>query len=148
MSRLSPEKDLPTLLHAFSLLHRQRPEAHLLLAGEGPERAGLEALVAALGLQAVVELLGRTRQPLAWMRRAAVFVPASRFEGFGNVLIEALACGTPVVATDCPVGPREVLQGGRFGPLVPVGDAGAMAQAIGQLLDRPALPAGARERPR
>jgi glycosyltransferase involved in cell wall biosynthesis len=92
-----------------------------------------------------VQLPGRTDQPLRWMRRAAVFVLASRFEGFGNVLVEALACGTPVVSTDCPVGPREVLEGGRWGTLVPVADAAAMAAAISRTLADRRLPEGASE---
>ena len=143
--RLSVEKDLPTLLRAFAQLHAHRPATRLLMAGEGPDRARLEALVTELGLADVVRLPGRTDQPLRWMHRARVFALASTFEGFGNVLIEALACGTPVVSTDCPVGPRELLEGGRFGALVPVGDAAAMAAAIGAALDTPALPPGARE---
>ena len=143
--RLAVEKDLPTLLHAFAEVHRTRPNTRLLLAGEGPERDRLQALVAELKLQAVVQLPGRTRQPLRWMHRAAVFVLASRFEGFGNVLVEALACDTPVVATDCPVGPRELLQGGRWGALVPVGDAAAMAEKIACALRCRVLPPGARD---
>ena len=142
--RLGVEKDLPTLLRAFAEVHRHRPATRLLMAGEGPERGALEALAGELGLAGVVQLPGRTDQPLRWMRHAAVFVLASRFEGFGNVLVEALACGTPVVATDCPVGPREVLEGGRWGTLVPVGDAGAMAAAITRTLGARALPDGAR----
>jgi glycosyltransferase involved in cell wall biosynthesis len=141
--RLSTEKDLPTLLQAFAALHGHRPELRLLMAGEGPDRARMESQVREAGLTAVVRLPGRTLHPLRWMRAAAVFVLPSQYEGFGNVLVEALACGTPVVSTDCPVGPREILQGGRFGALVPVGDADAMALAIGRALDEPSLPQGA-----
>jgi glycosyltransferase involved in cell wall biosynthesis len=83
--------------------------------------------------------------PLALMKHASVFVLASQYEGFGNVLIEAMACGTPVVSTDCPVGPREVLDGGRLGTLVPVGDVSAMADAISAALVRRAPLPGARE---
>ena len=138
--RLSVEKDLPTLVRAFADVHRQRPETRLVLAGEGPDRERVQALVQQMGLADVVRLPGRTATPLAWMRRAGVFVLASRYEGFGNVLIEAMACGTPVVSTDCPVGPREILDNGRLGKLVPVGDMSAMALAIILALDRPPPP--------
>jgi glycosyltransferase involved in cell wall biosynthesis len=130
VSRLSAEKDISTLVTAFAAVNTQWPSARLLIAGDGPERASIEACISALGLQSVVQLTGVIRNPLSWMRRARVFVLASRFEGFGNVLVEALAVGTQVVSTDCPVGPREVLEGGRLGSLVPVGDARAMSQAI------------------
>lgn len=143
--RLGVEKDLPTLLRAFAEVHRTRPAARLLMAGDGAERAALAALIESLGLAGVAQLPGRTDQPLRWMRHAAVFVLPSRFEGFGNVLVEALACGTPVVSTDCPVGPREVLEGGRWGALVPVGDVRAMARGICNALETRTLPAGARE---
>jgi glycosyltransferase involved in cell wall biosynthesis len=81
-----------------------------------------------------VQLVGAVDNPLAWMRRARVFVLASQYEGFGNVLVEALAVGTRVVATDCPVGPREVLQDGRLGALLPTGDVRALAAAMAQAL--------------
>ncbi len=143
VSRLSSEKGIPTLLRAFAHLHAQQPQSRLLLAGEGPERAGLEALMAELRLGSVAALAGHVNAPRAWMRQAAVFALASEYEGFGNVLVEALAGGTAVVSTDCPVGPREVLAGGRWGRLVPVGDWRAMAAALRQALDKPGAPAGA-----
>ncbi len=143
VSRLSPEKDIPTLLQAFAQLHRQRPQTRLLVAGDGPERPALQAAVHALGLAAVAELVGRVQAPQGWMQRAAVLALASRYEGFGNVLVEALASGCAVVATDCPVGPRELLEGGRWGALVPVGDAGAMAAALQAAVDAPGAPPGA-----
>ena len=145
VGRLSVEKDVATLLHAFAEVHRLRPTARLLVAGEGPDRARLELLVKELGLSEVVRLPGRTDSPLAWMCHAAVFVLASQYEGFGNVLVEAMACGTPVVSTDCPVGPHEILQGGRLGALVPVGDAAAMARAILDVLANPVAPKAALE---
>ncbi|MDD2880613.1 MAG: glycosyltransferase [Rhodoferax sp.] len=144
VGRLSPEKGLVTLVHAFAKIHRYHPSARLLLAGEGPDRQRLESLVAELELSDVVRLPGRTATPLAWMRHAAVFVLASQYEGFGNVLVEAMACGTPVVSTDCPVGPREILEGGRLGTLVPVGDVAAMAIAIADVLANPVPTPGAR----
>jgi glycosyltransferase involved in cell wall biosynthesis len=143
VSRLSPEKDIPMLLQAFAQLHRQRPQARLLIAGDGPERAALQAAIDTLGLGARVQLAGRVQGPQAWMRRAAVLALASQYEGFGNVLVEALASGCAVVATDCPVGPREILADGRWGTLVPVGDAAAMAAALQRAIDAPGAPAGA-----
>ncbi len=143
VSRLSAEKDIPTLLHAFQALHVQRPQTRLLLAGDGPERAALQGRIQALGLSDVAALVGRVQGPQAWMRQAAVFALASQYEGFGNVLVEALAQGCAVVATDCPVGPREILQGGRWGALVPVGDSAAMALALQRAVDSPGAPAGA-----
>jgi glycosyltransferase involved in cell wall biosynthesis len=80
---------------------------------------------------------GFVDNPLAFMGKASLFVLSSRFEGLPTVLIEAMACGTPVVATDCPSGPREILEGGELGGLAPVGDARALASAIGQSLDNP-----------
>jgi len=143
VSRLSPEKDIPMLLQAFAQLHRQRPQTRLLIAGDGPERAALQAAVDALGLGAVAQLAGRVQSPQGWMRRAAVLALASQYEGFGNVLVEALASGCAVVATDCPVGPREILDGGRWGTLVPVGNAAMMAAALQAAVDQPGAPAGA-----
>ncbi len=143
VSRLSNEKDIPTLLRAFQHLHAGAPQTRLLLAGEGPARDAVLALVATLNLGDVVALAGRIHAPRQWMQHAAVFALASQYEGFGNVLVEALASGCPVVSTDCPVGPREILEGGRFGSLVPVGDWQAMAQALRSAIDHPGLPPGA-----
>jgi glycosyltransferase involved in cell wall biosynthesis len=139
--RLHPQKDFPTLIRVFAQLRAQRP-ARLVILGTGAPAeseyaAGLNALAAELGVAHDVDMPGYTYNPFAYMSRAAVFVLSSRYEGLGNVLIEALACGTPVVSTDCPSGPREILDHGRFGPLVPVGDVDAMAGAIGKTLDDP-----------
>ena len=135
VSRLTSEKDLPTLVDAFALVSAQRPAARLVIAGEGAERGTIERRIAALSLGDRVQLTGLVHNPMSLMRRARVVVLASRYEGFGNVLVEALAAGTQVVSTDCPVGPREVLEHGRLGQLVPVGDARAMAAAIGVALE-------------
>ena len=96
----------------------------------------LERRAQALGVAADVLFPGWVDNPYAWMRRASVFVLSSVWEGLGNVLIEAMACGCAVVATDCPHGPREILDDGRFGPLVPVRDSQALAAAIIDTLDR------------
>ncbi|WP_290871133.1 glycosyltransferase [Aquabacterium sp.] len=140
VSRLSVEKDIPTLMRAFATVHAQRPQTRLMLLGEGPDRSRLEALRQSLGLDDVVQLLGQVEAPRQWMQHAQAFALASLYEGFGNVLIEALSCGLPVVATDCPVGPREVLAGGRHGQLVPVGDTDAMARALLKALDQGSVP--------
>src|SRR5690606_36170976 len=140
---LTPRKDFATLLRAFALL--PRPDARLLVLGEGPERPALEALAAELGLEGRVDMPGFVRNPFAFMSRAAVYVLSSTLEGLPGALVPALACGCPAVAPDCPSGPREVLRDGAVGPLVPVADVDAMAAAIARVLDDPpdraALPA-------
>lgn len=139
VGRLVPQKDFPTLLGAFARLVRDRP-ARLIILGEGPLRADLEGEVRKLDLADRVALPGYVLNPLPLMRAASAVVLSSRFEGFAIMLAEALACGTPVVSTDCPHGPAEILERGRFGPLVPVGDPDALAAAMLAVLDRP-LPA-------
>lgn len=136
VGKLRPQKDLPTLLTAFAELRRRRP-ARLVILGEGPERARLEEMARRLGVEADLRLPGFEPNPFAWMARASLFILSSRFEGFSNVLAEALACGCRIVATDCPHGPRELLLGGRLGRLVPPGDAPALAAAMAAALDAP-----------
>jgi glycosyltransferase involved in cell wall biosynthesis len=134
--RLTRQKDFATLIRAFARVAARRP-CRLLILGEGALRAELGALARRLGVADRVRLTGFVENPYAYMSRAAVFALSSRWEGSPNVLAEALAVGTPVVATDCPSGPREILQDGRYGTLVPVGDAQAMARGIEAALDRP-----------
>ena len=129
VGRLAPQKDFPCLLRAFSIM-RKRQEIRLLILGEGPERPSLESLVNELGLQTNVDMPGFVENVFACMARASIFVLSSAWEGFGNVLVEAMACGVPVVATNCPSGPAEILEGGRHGRLVPVGDPIALAEAL------------------
>jgi glycosyltransferase involved in cell wall biosynthesis len=136
VGRLVKQKDFPTLLQAFRRVRDERP-AQLLILGEGPDRSDLEALVAHLKLEQDVELPGFVDNPYAFMARAQLFVLSSAWEGFGNVLAEAMACGCPVVSTDCESGPAEILEGGRHGPLVPVGNADALAEAMLQVLGAP-----------
>ena len=109
----------------------------LYILGEGSERPRLEKLIQDLGLHPVVRLLGFQPNPYATMRQADVFVLSSDYEGFGNVIVEAMALGVPVIATDCPYGPREILAGGKYGVLVPPGDEQALADAILSLLRDP-----------
>jgi glycosyltransferase involved in cell wall biosynthesis len=136
VGRLTPQKDFSTLLRAFAAVRRTRP-ARLVILGEGGERGTLEELAAELGVAADVELPGFADNPFAYMARASVFVLSSRFEGLPGVLIQAMACGCPVVATNCPSGPSEVLVDGRYGPLTPVGDPAALAAAILKTLADP-----------
>lgn len=137
--RLTAAKDFQSLVHAFALLRKQRA-AKLLILGEGEERPRLETLVLELGLERDVALPGFAENPFAYMSRSAVFVLSSAWEGFGNVLVEAMACGCPVVSTDCPGGPAEILEKGRYGPLVPVGDREGLAKSILAVLALPPAP--------
>ena len=132
--RLVYEKDFGTLLEAFALVHAREPRARLVILGEGPQRSRLEEQRHQLGLDDSVLFPGFAANPYAWMSRASVFVLSSLYEGLPTVLIEALACGAHVVATDCPSGPREILADGRLGALVPVGDAAQMAERAVALL--------------
>lgn len=133
--RLTGQKDFLTLVRAFAEVRRRRP-ARLIILGEGPDRPAIEALVRELGVGADVALPGFQENALAYMAGSAVFVLSSAWEGLPTVLIEALAAGTRVVSTDCPSGPREILQDGRLGALVPVGDAAALAAATLEALER------------
>jgi glycosyltransferase involved in cell wall biosynthesis len=137
--RLEFEKDFDVLIRAVGLL-RARRDVALVILGEGSERPRLERLVAELGLSDHVRLPGFVGNPFPFMRAAAIFVLSSRFEGMPGVLVQAMACGTPVVSTDCRTGPREVLEGGKWGTLVPVGDAAALAAGIAESLDRDKRP--------
>jgi glycosyltransferase involved in cell wall biosynthesis len=129
VGRLSPQKDFATLLDAFARL-RQTQSARLLILGDGEERAALEAQIERLGLRQDVGLPGFVANPYPYMAQAGVFVLSSRWEGLPGVLIEALYCGPPLVATDCPSGPKEILANGRHGRLVPVANAAALANAL------------------
>jgi glycosyltransferase involved in cell wall biosynthesis len=133
VGRLTKAKDFPTLIRAFYLLRSRRP-ARLVILGEGEERAYIESKVRVLGIQGDVDLPGFTPNPFPYMRQAAVFVLSSAWEGLPNALIQALALGTPVISTDCRSGPREILNDGAFGKLVPVGDDAAMSSAIEEAL--------------
>jgi glycosyltransferase involved in cell wall biosynthesis len=131
--RLEFQKDHATLLRAFARL-RQRLDAKLVILGEGSLRDSLEDLTNELGIEHDVVLAGFDPDPYRLMRTASVFVHTARYEGFGVVLLEALASGCPVVATDCPGGVREVLADGKFGALVPVGDDKLLAETMELIL--------------
>lgn len=136
LGRLQPQKDYGTLLKAFQLLRSER-EAKLLIMGKGSERDKLKQLIGRLGISDDVCLPGFVTNPFAYIARADVFVLSSRWEGLGLVLVEAMACGTTIVSTDCPNGPREVLDSGRYGILVPMGDPKAISEGISRALDSP-----------
>jgi len=136
--RLTAQKDFLTLLRAFARI-KDETGAELWILGEGEARPKLEREIATLHLESSVRLPGFVQNPFAFMARASAFVLSSRWEGFGNVLTEAMACGTPVISTDCPHGPGEILQGGRWGELVAVADVAALAQAMRRSLRERAL---------
>ncbi len=136
VGRLVPAKDFSTLVKAFARIHATRP-ARLIILGEGRERQKLESLANQLGIASDFLLPGFETNPYAYMSRATVFVLSSLLEGLPNALIEALACGCPVVSTNCRNGPQEILANGDFGALVPVGDERAMADAIRATLEDP-----------
>jgi glycosyltransferase involved in cell wall biosynthesis len=141
--RLTRQKDFATLIRAFARV-RDRRSCRLIVLGEGGLRGELERLAERLGVTPDLDMPGFTPNPYAFMRRAHLFVLSSAWEGSPNVLTEALALGTPVVATDCPSGPREILDGGRIAPLVPVGDHQALAAAMGTVLGAPPAREGLR----
>ncbi len=130
MGRLTAQKNFPLLLKAFAKFRAEKPGYRLLILGEGPDRPQLEARIAELGLTADVSLPGFTANPFPYVREASTFVMSSDWEGLPTVLIEALALDVPVVSTDCESGPREILNDGWLGELVPVGDAEALAEAM------------------
>ena len=130
IGRMKKVKDFSTLLRAFARLLDQRP-ARLIVLGEGRLRPSLQSQARELGIAERVDFPGFQENPYAFLGKADLFVLSSRHEALPTVLIEAMACGCPVVSTDCPSGPREILEDGRLGPLVPVGDAEALAEAMG-----------------
>lgn len=138
VGRLVPQKDYAVLLRAFSRIRKKRP-IRLIVLGEGTERRRLERDAQRLGIRADVDFPGFVKNPFPFMRKCTVYVMSSRFEGLPGALIQAMACGAPVISTDCPSGPSEIVDSGSNGFLVPVGDDQKMAATIESLLDNPAL---------
>ena len=132
VGRLKPVKNQALLLHAFAKM--KHPNAKLMFVGAGTGEANLRALAAELSVSDNVIFAGFYTDPTPFYQTADLFVLSSNYEGFGNVIVEALACGTPVVATDCPSGPAEILENGEYGRLVPVRDPQALAQAMQEAL--------------
>lgn len=145
VGNLKPQKNHALLIRSFAALRRHRP-AKLMILGDGPLRPQLEALAASLQIADDVLFRGYTIDPWAFYASAHVFVLSSDYEGFGNVLVEAMRCGLTVVSTDCMSGPREILADGAYGNLVPVGDQQALAEAMQEALRRPMDPALLRSR--
>lgn len=137
--RLTAAKDYPTLLRAMALLRQTLP-ARLLILGTGEEEAELKRLLSELDLAEHVELAGFQANPYAFMHRCDLYVMSSAWEGLPGALLEALACGCKIVSTDCRSGPAEILEDGKWGRLVPVGDAEALAAAMAAALQDPAPP--------
>jgi glycosyltransferase involved in cell wall biosynthesis len=130
--RLVTQKDHETLLRALAI-HRQRLDSRLIILGSGPLTAPLQALSGHLGLRESVDFVGFQPNVLPYIRQADAFVLSSRCEGFGNVIVEALGCGTPVISTDCDHGPSEILDRGRYGVLTEPRNPEAMADAMDQI---------------
>lgn len=136
VGRLNQQKDFPNLLNAFALVRKQKL-ARLIILGEGQDRQKLETMIDNLGIRDDVLLPGFIKNPYAYMSRASCFVLSSRQEGLPTVLIEAIACGCPVVATNCPSGPDEILENGFYGALVPIENFQALAEAMLKTLENP-----------
>lgn len=134
--RLTTAKNHMLLVRAMAAIHAQTG-ARLVIFGDGPERARLAAEISRAGLSQVVDMPGFSDNPFSFMKRADAFVLCSKWEGLPMVLIEAMALGTPIVATDCPSGPAEILEGGKWGRLVPMGDPDALARAVVETLRDP-----------
>jgi glycosyltransferase involved in cell wall biosynthesis len=142
--RLVPQKGFDILIRAFAATMAVRPLS-LIILGDGPERNALIELTRTCGIEHRVHFPGFVENPWSYFARSAAFVCSSRWEGFGNVIIEAMACGVPVVATDCDFGPREVIRQGQSGLLVPVEDVDSLSKAIASVLDNPDLARGLAE---
>jgi GalNAc-alpha-(1->4)-GalNAc-alpha-(1->3)-diNAcBac-PP-undecaprenol alpha-1,4-N-acetyl-D-galactosaminyltransferase len=139
VGRLDRQKGFDLLLHAFASSGLVARESRLTILGEGSERQALASLARQLGIEDLVSMPGIIKDPEAWMARCALFVLPSRYEGFPNALLEAMAMSCPVIAVDCDSGPREIIRDGENGLLVPVEDSGALARAMDRLMEDAAL---------
>jgi len=130
IGRLEKQKNQTLLLRAFKQVNDRHPESRLLILGEGSERKHLSKLIRDLGIDSKVQIPGQQNNPFTYLSKADLFVLSSDFEGFPNVLVEAMVCGCPVISTDCPSGPNEIITHNINGILVPIGDIDAMSSAI------------------
>jgi glycosyltransferase involved in cell wall biosynthesis len=145
IGRLTKQKDFPTLIRAFALI-QQQCAARLMILGQGEDLTSLQDLVKELNLEASVTFAGFVTNPYAYISKSSLVVLSSIFEGFGNVLVEAMLAGTPVVSTDCESGPAEILANGKYGNLVAVGDVRGLANAMLQTIEHPLDPELLRQR--
>jgi glycosyltransferase involved in cell wall biosynthesis len=138
VGRLNPQKGFDLLLRAFARIRSARTEWRLIILGEGGERRNLETLRDELGLSECVDMPGRVKDPELWMARAGLVVQPSRYEGFPNVVLEAMAMGAPVISSDCESGPSDIIRDRVNGRLVPVEDVAALASVMDELIrDKP-----------
>lgn len=135
VGRLTEEKNFSLLIRAFAKV-RSKQNLRLLILGEGKMRNKLNSLAFELGVEKDFDMPGFVQNPYAFMRRASLFVLSSNYEGFGNVLVEAMACGAPIISTNCPGGPVEILENGIWGNLIPTGDLNALTQGITKMLNK------------
>lgn len=133
------QKDFDTIIKAFKIANQKRKDIKLYLLGDGPDKEKIENMIKAEGLQEHIKLLGVKKNPYPWIKKSKLLVHSSRYEGFGLVLVEALILGKLVISSKCKVGPREILDNGKYGSLVEVGDYNAMAQEILELLQETSI---------
>lgn len=145
VGRLVPQKGFDTLINAFALV-QEKMDARLIILGDGPLKSDLTKQIKHHCLEDRIELVGFKTNPFTFIRHADLLAMSSRWEGFGMVIIETLACGTNIVSTDCHSGPSEILDSGKYGKLVPVDDVDAMSRAIVDLLHSPHSPSVLKER--
>lgn len=134
VGRLKKVKNFPLLIKAFDIVRKTVPSS-LIILGEGPERNNLEKLIKELHLEKSISLPGFVNNPIDYMKKSEVFVSSSSWEGFGNVIVEAMSVGLKIVSVDCPGGPREILEDGKWGKLVPLNNVSLLADAIKKIID-------------
>lgn len=136
--RLAKQKNYPLLINALGILKEKGySEFELFIMGTGPDEKAIEEMIISKGLNENIKLIGFQNNPYAYMEKADLFILSSLWEGFGHVIVEAMACGTPVVSTDCPHGPSEILENGKYGWLVPNDDLDKLTSTLSKLMSNP-----------